>query len=227
MGGSRPGASRRTARSSSSRSGSEAGGGLSPRPAPVNVGCGATATASTERAATRPIVSVREPRARRDILSRRADRASFVFEFVGSKGRAPTPQASVPKGDTMLHRLLNRLTYANVVATLALFIALGGTSYAALKLPKNSVGSTQIKTGAVHTGEIANRTIRLGDINLSARSSLRGQTGPQGATGPAGPAGAPAVKHFAAVSASGGLLRGDAKSGGSGSAIGTYVVGFA
>lgn len=127
----------------------------------------------------------------------------------------------------MLHRLLSRLSYANVVATLALFIALGGTSYAALKLPKNSVGSTQIKTGAVHTGEIANRTIRLGDISLSARSSLRGQTGPQGAAGPAGPAGAAAVKHFAAVSSSGGLLRGDAKSGGSGSAIGTYVVGFA
>ena len=60
----------------------------------------------------------------------------------------------------MLHRLLNRLSYANVVATLALFIALGGTSYAALKLPKNSVGSTQIKTGAVHTGEIANPKVK-------------------------------------------------------------------
>jgi hypothetical protein len=124
----------------------------------------------------------------------------------------------------MLHRLLNRLSYANVVATLALFIALGGTSYAALKLPKNSVGSTQIKTGAVHTGEIANRTIRLGDISVSARNSLRGQTGPQGV---AGPAGAGAVKHFAAVTAAGGFTRGDAKYGGRDSAVGTYVVGFA
>ncbi len=124
----------------------------------------------------------------------------------------------------MLHRLLNRLSYANVVATLALFIALGGTSYAALKLPKNSVGSTQIKTGAVHTGEIANRTIRLGDISLSARSSLRGQAGPQG---PQGPAGAAAVRHFAVVSAGGQLLRGDAKSGGSAGAVGNYTIGFA
>lgn len=124
----------------------------------------------------------------------------------------------------MLHRLLNRLSYANVVATLALFIALGGTSYAALKLPKNSVGSTQIKTGAVHTGEIANRTIRLGDISLSARSSLRGQVGSQG---PQGPAGAPAMKHFAAVTAAGSFVRGDAKSGGRDTAVGTYVVGFA
>ena len=31
------------------------------------------------------------------------------------------------------------LTYSNVVATLALFIALGGVTYAAIKLPKNSV----------------------------------------------------------------------------------------
>jgi hypothetical protein len=45
----------------------------------------------------------------------------------------------------LLHRARQRLTYANVMATLALFIALGGTSYAALTLPKNSVGSKQIR----------------------------------------------------------------------------------
>jgi hypothetical protein len=124
----------------------------------------------------------------------------------------------------MLHRLLNRLSYANVVATLALFIALGGTGYAAVKLPRNSVGSTQIKSGAVHTPEIADRTIRLGDISLGARSSLRGQAGP---AGPAGPAGAAAVKHFAVVTAAGQLVRGDAKSGGGAGAVGNYTVGFA
>jgi hypothetical protein len=124
----------------------------------------------------------------------------------------------------MLHRLLDRLSYANVVATLALFIALGGTSYAAIKLPKNSVGSTQIKTGAVHTGEIFNGTIRIGDISKSAQAALRGQPGPQGAQGPAG---APAIRHFASVTAGGTFVRGDAKFGGSGDGIGTYVVGFA
>lgn len=124
----------------------------------------------------------------------------------------------------MRHRLLDRLSYANVVATLALFIALGGTSYAAIKLPKNSVGSTQIKTGAVHTAEIFNGTIRLGDISKSAQAALRGQTGAQG---PQGPAGATAVRHFAAVNAAGTFVRGDAKSGGSDTGIGTYVVGFA
>lgn len=38
---------------------------------------------------------------------------------------------------------------ALVVSVLALIIALGGTSYAALKLPKNSVGTKQLRNGAV------------------------------------------------------------------------------
>ncbi len=42
-----------------------------------------------------------------------------------------------------------RLTYANVVSTLALFIALGGVSYGAIKLPANSVGTSQLRDGAV------------------------------------------------------------------------------
>lgn len=44
----------------------------------------------------------------------------------------------------MMSRLIPRLSYANVVATLALFIALGGASYAAVELPANSVGVRQI-----------------------------------------------------------------------------------
>jgi hypothetical protein len=124
----------------------------------------------------------------------------------------------------MLDRLKDRLTYANVTATLALFIALGGTSYAALKLPRNSVGSAQIRTGAVHSSEVRDRSLRLRDIAVSARTALAGRQGP---IGPQGPAGAAAAKHFAAVSAAGGLLRGDATSGGRAGSPGTYDVGFA
>ncbi len=47
-----------------------------------------------------------------------------------------------------------KLTYANVIATLALFIALGGASYAAFKLPKNSVGTKQLKKNAVTTAKL-------------------------------------------------------------------------
>lgn len=49
----------------------------------------------------------------------------------------------------MLLRFLERLTYANVAATLALFISLGGASYAAVSLPTGSVGQRQLRAGAV------------------------------------------------------------------------------
>ncbi len=48
----------------------------------------------------------------------------------------------------MLRSIASRLTYANVMATAALFIALGGGAYAAFKVPKNSVGTKQLKNGA-------------------------------------------------------------------------------
>jgi hypothetical protein len=48
-----------------------------------------------------------------------------------------------------------RLSYANVTASLALFVALGGTSYAAIKLPARSVGTVQLKSRAVTKAKIA------------------------------------------------------------------------
>jgi hypothetical protein len=68
------------------------------------------------------------------------------------------------------------LTYANVIATLALFLALGGAAYAATQLPRNSVGTGQLKAEAVTAGKIAKKT----------RNQLRGTTGPQGPQGKIG-----------------------------------------
>ena len=124
----------------------------------------------------------------------------------------------------MIGRFTQRLTYANVTATLALFIALGGSSYAALSLPRNSVGPQQLRSGAVRSPDVKNRSLGVADLSLRARRSLAGRPSP---VGPPGPAGAPAARHFAAVAASGALVRGNATSGGRESAIGTYVVGFA
>jgi hypothetical protein len=135
----------------------------------------------------------------------------------------------------MLPSILSRLTYSNVLATVAVFIALGGTSYAALELPRNSVGSRQIKPKAVGASEIRANAVRsrqvktrsldLSDLSRPARQALKGQ---RGVAGPAGPAGAPAAKFSAAVSASGIPMRGNATTFehtavGSGS----YTVGFA
>jgi hypothetical protein len=49
--------------------------------------------------------------------------------------------------------------YANVASTLALVVALGGTSYAAVALPKNSVGNKQLKTSAVTSSKVKDRTL--------------------------------------------------------------------
>ena len=124
----------------------------------------------------------------------------------------------------MIERITAPLSYANVTATVALFIALGGSSYAALTLPRNSVGSNQIRNSAVRSTDIRDRTIRLRDISRATRGSLRGAQGPVGAVGPQGPA---AVSLFAAVNAAGSFGRGNATQGGHGTAIGTYTVGFA
>jgi len=48
----------------------------------------------------------------------------------------------------MLNRVVQHIR-SNVVAYVALFVALGGTSYAALKLPANSVGTKQIKNHSI------------------------------------------------------------------------------
>jgi hypothetical protein len=80
-----------------------------------------------------------------------------------------------------VNRILESLTYANVVASLALFVALaGGTAFAATQLGKDSVGARQIK----------DESIGLSKLTKSARSTLQGQSGDKGSQGPAGPTGA-------------------------------------
>jgi len=59
------------------------------------------------------------------------------------------------------------------VALVALFVALGGTSWAAVRLAANSVGTRQIK----------NKAVKLSKIDPTARTALRGQTGATGAPG--------------------------------------------
>ncbi|MEA2143292.1 MAG: hypothetical protein QOI64_1722 [Solirubrobacteraceae bacterium] len=77
-----------------------------------------------------------------------------------------------------MKRIFGNGSYANVTATLALIVALGGTSYAAIKLPKNSVSSLQVKDRS-----LLKKDFRPGQLP-------RGLKGATGAAGPAGPAGA-------------------------------------
>jgi hypothetical protein len=74
-----------------------------------------------------------------------------------------------------------RLSFANVTSTLALFLALGGTSYAAATLPFNSVGKGQIKSNAVGKSEIAANSVGTSELRnsgVAAADIKSGAVGP-------------------------------------------------
>jgi hypothetical protein len=73
-----------------------------------------------------------------------------------------------------------------VVALVALVAALGGTAFAQTVLPRNSVGPRQIRANAVRSSEVKDRSLRVADLSVQARRSLRGQRGPAGPPGPGG-----------------------------------------
>lgn len=68
-----------------------------------------------------------------------------------------------------------KLNYANVIATIALFVALGGAAVAA-GLPKNSVGTKQLKPGAVTTSDLHRNAVTSGKIRRLAVTA--GKLGP-------------------------------------------------
>jgi hypothetical protein len=76
----------------------------------------------------------------------------------------------------------------NVLACVALFIALGGVSYAAA-LPRNSVGGQQIKKDAVTSAKVKDGSLKALDFGTGQLpSGAIGAKGDPGPTGPAGPA---------------------------------------
>jgi hypothetical protein len=67
-----------------------------------------------------------------------------------------------------MHRLrLRKPSPALAVAIVALFVAVGGTSYAAFSLPKNSVGSKQLKKNAVTSGKIKDGAVTSSKLDTS------------------------------------------------------------
>ena len=90
---------------------------------------------------------------------------------------------------------------AMVVACIALTVALGGTSYAAINLPKNSVGTKQLKKNAVTAAKVkanaitspkvANNSLTGADVNeatlgtvpSATNATTAGTAAPSGAAG--------------------------------------------
>src|SRR3954447_2461541 len=93
----------------------------------------------------------------------------------------------------MLTKIRSGLTYANVMPTIAVFIALGGAGYAAIRIPRNSVGSKQLKADAVTSGKVKNSSLRADDFKSgdlpAGDDGPQGPQGPKGDTGPKGDAG--------------------------------------
>jgi hypothetical protein len=99
-----------------------------------------------------------------------------VFTFTASNGaRKPTDKEHSP----MRKRLRPKLTYSNVIASVALFIALGGAAVAA-GIPKNSVGPRQLKKGAVTAAKIHRGAVTSG--KLAPKSVVAGKLGPNAVT---------------------------------------------
>src|SRR3954453_22019589 len=93
--------------------------------------------------------------------------------------------------------LRRRPSGSMVVACIALLVAMSGTGYAAITLPKNSVGSKQLKKNAVRSSKVKNGSLLRSDFKAGqlpagpqGAQGAQGAQGPQGPQGPRGPAGA-------------------------------------
>jgi hypothetical protein len=86
-------------------------------------------------------------------------------------------------------QIRKRLTYANVMSSIAVFLVLGGATAIAAGLAKNSVGTKQLKKNAVTTKKIKNGAVTGAKVkagSLKASNFAAGQlpAGPQGPVGP-------------------------------------------
>jgi hypothetical protein len=123
----------------------------------------------------------------------------------------------------MLRQLLRRFrpAPATVIASLALFVALGGTGYAVTRLPANSVTTRQVVNHSLLAVDFKSGQIPRGPQGPA------GPTGPTGPQGPAGPAGGSAASKWALIRGDGGIVT---QSGGITLAAhpssGTYILNF-
>jgi hypothetical protein len=81
-----------------------------------------------------------------------------------------------------------KLTFANVISCLALFLALGGTAFAATHLDKNSVGTKQLKANSVTNAKVKDGSLLAQDFKTGQLP--KGEPGPTGDRGPQGAPGA-------------------------------------
>ena len=132
----------------------------------------------------------------------------------------------------MLKRVRSRLTYANVIAVYCSSHRAGRKLVPpALRLPRNSVGSAQIRTHSVglselRTGAVRSRVLHDGSVTTRDLSPKTIQT-LRGGTGPAGPPGTSAVSYRAAINSGGDNVREGNAARASHVQPGEYTIAFA
>jgi hypothetical protein len=139
-------------------------------------------------------------------------------------------------------RILGNGKYANVTSTLAVVLAMGGTSYAAVTitganikdgsvkrndLASNLVNSAKVKNGTLVRADFKAGQLQSGPEGARGAAGAPGARGGQGAQGIQGEAGTPATRLFAVVPANSPTLL--AQSGVSSfthNALGSYTIVF-
>lgn len=72
-----------------------------------------------------------------------------------------------------MRSIRKRLTFANVISCLALFVALGGAAYATGKLERNSVGTRQIKNNAVTEAKIKDGSVTGAKVKSGSLTGMQ------------------------------------------------------
>ena len=112
----------------------------------------------------------------------------------------------------LFNKLRSHLSFANVVAMIALFVALSGTSYAVSKIGpkdirKNAVRAKHIKKSQVRSKQIKNRSVRASDLAPGVIGTTLQSSAGQ-ARRDAGPTGVASSQNFTTVATLGGLEAG-------------------
>jgi len=88
-----------------------------------------------------------------------------------------------------LKKIIKSLSYANVMATIAVFFTLGGAAFAVAQAPKNSVTSNSVRNGSLVSKDVKDRSLSGKDVRDNSLTGTDVDEATLTGVTPAGPAG--------------------------------------